>query len=92
MEFFSYFFIFFLMNVEFFQKKNWLGTLNIQAMVKGYVWSENKVKDPNVILTMIEPIFFYFFIFIFFLMTVDNIQKKIQPGILNIQAMVKGYV
>ena len=80
------------MTVDNFQKKIQPGILNIQAMVKGYVWSENKVKDPNVILTMIEPIYFYFFIFIFFLMTVDNVQKKIQPGILNIQAMVKGYV
>ena len=74
MEFFLYFFIFILMNVEFFQKKNWLGTLNIQAMVKGYVWSENKIKDPNAILTMIEPIYFCFFIF--FLMNADNVKKK----------------
>ena len=44
------------MTAEFLQRKKWLGTLNIQAMVKGYVWNENKAKDPNVILTMIEPI------------------------------------
>ena len=76
MEFFLYFFIFFLIIVEFFQKKNWLGTLNIQAMVKGYVWSENKVKGPNAILIMIEPLFSYFFIFIFFLMTKEFKKKK----------------
>ena len=64
------------MNVEFFQKKNWLGTLNIQAIVTGYVWSENKVKDPNVILTMIELIYSYLCIFIFFLMTVEFFQAK----------------
>ena len=92
MEFFKYFFIFFLRTVEFFQKKIQLGTLNIQAMVKGYIWSESKVKDPNAILTMIGPMYFYFYGFLFFLMTVElikNEESNLEP---NIQAMIKRIV
>ena len=80
------------MTVENVKKKIQPGILNIHAMVKGYVQSENKTKDPNVLLTMIGPIDFHFFISIFFLMTVNNLQKKIRPGIFNTQAMAKGYI
>ena len=79
------------MTVDNAQKKIQPGILNIQAMVKGYVYSENKVKDPNVILTVIEPK--YFFLYFHFLPNDCRQSKvKIQPGFLNIQAIVKGYV